>query len=199
MSDSDTDVPQQFPKKKNPFPQNPRERFRRRMLPIVDKLYYQIIPALLSINRFDKSDDERHLLDREFAIDAELTLDNVSSRLGGMLFTLQEKFRTSRKSAYDDVTVEYYNDPTSLIEGDWFNLAAQLYFCGYASADELRFDKWIMLDWARVVLETYKGNIDWQTKQNRYTRANFNYTPMCSIPNSCIIAIKLGDRLTLGT
>jgi hypothetical protein len=155
--------------------------------PIADKLYCEIIPYIVSIERFDKP--QKHILDREFAIDVELKLQ--SPQISSMKITLQEKFRSYSAIKYDDVTVEHYNDPILKIKGDWFYLAAQLYFTGYVSADETKFEKWILLDWVRVVLESYKGNIHWRIGQNRYTKASFVYTKMSSFPDVCVIASKI--------
>lgn len=163
------------------FSQDPRFRFQLKMQPVADKLYRSIFPSIVSIERFDK-DIERHILDREFAIDLEFKLKI------GMPLTAQEKFR--RFDIWTDVTVEYENDPIKHIPGDWFHLAVQLYFNGFASKDETEFERWILLDWLQVVLETEKGNISWKIKKNLdgKAKASFVYAPMTSFPKNCIVA-----------
>lgn len=174
-----------------------RERFEfnERMRPVADKLYRAIIPAVAEIVRFDK-ELSRHILDFTYAIDVELTLAN------GMKITGQEKFREFNERRerrglpqYSDVTVELYNDPTTEDKGDWFNLCSQFYFVGFASKDELCFDRYILLNWLSIILETVRGNVIWKTLSNADGRAkaNFRYTSfdsLDSLPRSCIIAIQ---------
>ena len=164
------------------FERNPRRKFELKMRPIADDLYCRIMPEIVSIERFDK-DAERHILDREFAIDVKFQLSEMS-------LTCQEKFRECSYVNYLDVTVEYYNNPALRIKGDWFNLAAQLYFVGYASKEYNSFEKWILLDWCRVVLETLRGNIKWQMgiSQSRNGLASFNAAKMANFPACCVLA-----------
>jgi len=164
------------------FSKDPRFHFQVEMQPVADNLYRSIIPSIVSIERFPKG-TERHILDREFAIDVEFTL------LNKMILTVQEKFRTFGQG-YSDVTVEYENNPVEHTPGDWYYLAAQLYFNGWASEDKTKFEKWILLDWLQVVLETQKGNIPWRIRENRDGRAkaSFVYASMTIFPANCIIA-----------
>ncbi len=164
------------------FDRNPRRKFELIMRPVADNLYRLIIPEIVTITRFDK-DTERHILDREFAIDVEFQLPE-------MILTCQEKFREHEYLRYGDVTVEYYNNPALRLKGDWFNLAAQLYFVGYANAQNDAFEKWILLDWCRVVLETLNGKIHWQMgiPQSKSGLATFNAAKMSKFPDGCIIA-----------
>lgn len=154
------------------------------MRPIADVLYKQLISGIVAIERFPKG-TARFILDKEYAIDLQFTLST------GMVITAQEKFREfdkwlaeNNRPQYSDVTVELYNDPIQKIKGDWFNLASQVYFVGYASKDELSFDRYILLDWVQVIIETGKGNITWKTKdnQNGRARASFNYTSFKTLP-----------------
>lgn len=176
------------------FDKNSRETFRCRMLPVADKLYRAMISSIVDIRRWDK-DKERFILDYEYAIDIQFTLTN------GMILTGQEKFREfSRKRErlglpqYSDVTVELYNDPILKVKGDWFILASQFYFDGFASEDETWFERWVLLDWLQVVLETIKGNISWRTlgQSDGRAKASFRYTPFDSLPAKCIIATSEG-------
>lgn len=164
--------------------------FNERMRPVADALYQTLIPDITDIKRFDK-DKERLILDREFGIDIQFTFVN------GMILTGQEKFREfSRKREglglpqYSDVTVELYNDPILKVKGDWFTLASQFYFDGFASKDETRFERWILLDWLQIVLATIKGNISWRIsgQSDGRAKASFKYTPFNSLPANCIIA-----------
>ncbi len=166
--------------------------FNERMRPIADDIYRAVFPNIVSITRFDK-DAERHILDFNYAIDVELKLVN------GMVITGQEKFREysewMEEKQISDVTVEYYNDPYLKIEGDWFNMAAQIYFVGFASMDEKKFTRWILLDWIRVVVQANLTLIKWGMIQNRPpAKANAKYAPFSSFDKYCVIASSDGGR-----
>ena len=163
----------------NDFERNPRRKFELRMRPVADKLYQQIMPEMLSIERFEKG-DERHIWDRTFAIDCLFHFQELT-------LTCQEKFRKNEHLHYQDLTVEYYNDPVKREKGDWFNMCAQLYFCGYANATESAFDLWVLVDWSRLVMATIKGIVQWETRQNQYSKANFKYIKMAALPHDCLI------------
>jgi len=132
----------------NDFETNPRRQFELCMRPVADDLYKKVLPEIVSVERFAK-ETERHILDRSFAIDCIFHFKE-------MVFTCQEKFRTHKYVHYKDITVEYYNDPDAEIKGDWFNMCAQLYFCGYANATNTAFETWVLLDWSRIVLATVR-------------------------------------------
>ena len=176
-----------------------RFNFNERMRPIADVLYQTLMPGITCIKRFDK-DKERFILDFEYGIDIQISLVN------GMILTGQEKFREfakwreqQGKTQYSDVTVEYYNNPILKVKGDWFNLASQFYFVGFASKDESSFDRYVFLDWLQVVLETVKGNIVWGTgaQSNGWAKASFKYTPFNRLPEHCIIATKSLEKIPI--
>jgi len=169
----------------NDFETNPRRQFELCMRPVADDLYKKVLPEIVSVERFAK-ETERHILDRSFAIDCIFHFKE-------MVFTCQEKFRTHKYVHYKDITVEYYNDPDAEIKGDWFNMCAQLYFCGYANATNTAFETWVLLDWSRIVLATVQGFIHWGIKQNPDSKANFKYAKMMTLPPGCIILASFWD------
>lgn len=125
--------------------------------------------------------DTATLFDRYLGIDVTFRLQN------GRKLTLQEKFLTT---TYDTVTVEYMNDPSRGIRGDWFNMLAQLLFVGYVNRPAMEWRSWILLDWAAVVRKTEQGEIVWQERANRHdnAKANFLYAPMADFPEECVWA-----------
>jgi len=169
-----------------------RFQFSERLRPVADRLYRMIVPTITEITRFDK-DLKRHILDQEYAIDLQFILAN------GMKMTGQEKFREFDKRReekgllqYSDVTIELYNDPILKIKGDWFNLCSQFYFVGFASKNEQCFERYVFLDWLKIIMETQNGNIHWETlnQSDGKAKASFRYTPFMKLPNSCILAMK---------
>ena len=170
----------------------------RRMRPVADKLYGQIIPGIKDIDRRYQMrlplplHVELGVLDRELGIDVFFTLNN------GMRLTCQEKFGSPSFTYLEDVTVEYYNDPVRLVPGDWFTMIAQLYFFGFASKDYKTFDLWVLLDWPRTVWETIKGNITWERMRNTKNgaMADFMRLFMANLPEPCVLATNFrGDLI----
>ena len=172
------------------FERNWRRKFEKRMRPVADKLYPEIIPGIKDIGRRYRMrlplpvHVELGVLDKELGIDVIFTLNN------GMRLTCQEKFGSQNFKYLEDVTVEYYNDPVRLVPGDWFTMIAQLYFFGFASKDYKTFDLWVLLDWPRTVWETIQGNIIWERKRNTKNgaMADFMRLFMVKLPRSCILA-----------
>ena len=66
----------------------------------------------------------------------------------GSFITLQEKFRENSALKFLDFTQEYKNAAGTDNEndGEYFHLAAQLYFYGWADANNESFEKWAILD-----------------------------------------------------
>jgi len=156
------------------------EKDRRRIQelkgrPIADKIYRSFFGADIEIERRERS--ESHILDREFAVDVEIKLPTGHILLG------QEKFLSSRYASKATVTVEYEQNQYTGEKGDWFRLAAQLYFVGYFTPDGQHFKPWILLNWPAVVLATLQGKIVWEDSQNHDGRAlaSFRWTKMANL------------------
>lgn len=122
------------------------------------------------------SDEKMARYDIDFGVDVILNLSN------GQPITIQEKILTTD---YDTVTVEYYQNPLTKEEGDWFKLKCDYYFVGYTGIDNnLRI--WMLIDWNRLKLQS---QLRWEERINQKdgARASFRYIPFSEIPNSCII------------
>ena len=126
-------------------------------------------------------DEARAALDWEMGIDVILSFEN------GMEITMQEKFLLT---TFRTVTVEYMNDPIRGMEGDWFTLKANWYFVGYDEGKDMRWNRWIMLNWPATKVLTAQGKIPWQERLNgrQGARASFRYAPMNAFPPECVIA-----------
>lgn len=163
------------------FDSNPRRLQELRGRPIADAIYHDVFGQATEIWRAE-ADDEL-ILDKEFAVDARLTLPSKQILLG------QEKFLSYQYAKFASVTIEYMQNPAVQEHGDWFKLAAQIYLVGYFTEDGTRFSPWIMLDWAQVVIATMRGQIMWHDQENTKSnaRASFKWTRMVDIPDACII------------
>ncbi|MBA7578331.1 hypothetical protein ES708_20193 [subsurface metagenome] len=180
-------------KKEDSFERNWRRKFEKRMRPVADKLYWEIIPGIKDILRGYRLRMSLPLIAELGPLDKELGLDVFFTLNTGMRLSCQEKFYSHTYRYKKNMTVEYENDPIRGIPGDWFTMIAQLYFFGFASKDEKSFDLWVLLDWPRTVWETIKGNISWELKlQPEYraedgAMASFVRTHIPDLPESCII------------
>ena len=124
------------------------KNFEEKMTKHIDEIYFKLFKnRLINIYR-SKRDSENNnkllFMDMELAIDTHLLLSN------GSILTFQEKTRRNKFLTYNDFTFEYYNDPKTKEEGEWFKLASQLYFFGYSNKNENGYDKFWILNVARL-------------------------------------------------
>ena len=162
------------------------------MTPHIDTIYHRLFRNLTDIHRSsrDTETDERiSFMDRELAIDTFLYFND------GTILTLQEK--TRKKAILErfgaDFTFEYYNDPRTKDKGEWFKLAAQMYFYGYANANIDGYEKFWLLNVPKLRL-FLKNNIGISTLESKYLRqnvppakANFFAVPFRIISSDCIM------------
>ena len=162
------------------FESNPRRMQEIRLRPLADKVYRSVFGNSIDISRYGTD----YALDKEFAIDVVLVLDN------GLILNGQEKFLSSDYAKFHSITVEYEQNQFTGERGDWFKLACQFYFCGYANKDETEFVPYVLANWTSVVLATSANKIEWKNNANRdgKARASFRYCDMYKLPPDCIIA-----------
>jgi len=122
-----------------------------------------------------------HVLDKEFGI------DTVATFAKGAFITLQEKYRKNTYLRFGDFTQEYMNASGTEHEeqGEWFHLAAHLYFYGWANETETGFEKWLIMDVAKYkLLVEEAGGLDsiGELRQNNFHgRATFYSIPLKTI------------------
>lgn len=152
------------------------------MRPVIDAIYGQQWPGC-TISRFERDDDL--ILDKKHAIDVKVSLPC------GMILLGQEKALRHHYAKFGTVTVEYHNNPLTQEPGDWFHLASQFYFCGYATEDRDGFTSWVLLNWPKVVQATHEKRLTWSgPRDNSKTsaRASFKHIKMGQIPSECVMA-----------
>lgn len=165
------------------------KNFEEKMTPCIDNIYNKLFSNLEIISRSSRettTDAKVLFLDKEMAIDTFLHFND------GTVITMQEKTRKNYYLRYDDFTFEYYNDPNSKEEGEWFKLAAQLYFYGFANEFENSYDKFYIINVPefRLFLKNKIGIKTLEAKYLRYNKppakANFFCIPFNIIPDHCI-------------
>ncbi len=163
------------------FSKDWRRQQELKMRPVADKIYKNIL-GNIKITRFDKDDD--FILDRDYAIDIQLTLET------GMLLLGQEKFLSYNYANFNSVTIEYKQNRFTGENGDWYKLCCQIYFVGYCNQDYTGFAPWVLLNWSAVVLATNNEELQWRDNFNKdgRARASFRYCNIKNIPQNCIIA-----------
>ena len=155
------------------------EQLRQKMIPYVDKVYLSIWPNC-RIERLDNSE-----LDKLFGIDLKIYYQDT-------IFTLQEKVREHKFLTqthlqvcppYPDFTQEYKNAFGTRHErdGEWFNLASQLYWYGWSNENNTAILKWVLLDvvlYKQVVLQKGLDNIGKQCQNKKHGMAQFYAIPV---------------------
>ena len=163
------------------FERNPRRLQEMKGRPFADAIYRAQLHAV-DIRRFDRVEDEVHLLDRQYGIDVEIELTT------GQILTCQEKFLSHEFARFNSVTFEFMQDPRTGEQGDWFRLCADLYFVAYFTPDGAAFCKWALLDVPMMKLATERKKIFWVTKPNvRSGKASFKYTRVDELPGRVLI------------
>lgn len=122
-------------------------KLQRVMLPWAHAVYRKIFPGCI-IEDLRVDGTKVNVLDQEFGIDCKI---HFPAPCHGFL-TVQEKFRSHNDlSRFGDFTQEWMNAAGTAREsqGEWFKLAAQLYFYGWSNATGDGFAKWLMLDVAK--------------------------------------------------
>ena len=166
--------------------------FEESMTPHIDEIYHKRFSKLDTIKRSDRTaeaDSKILFMDKELAIDTFLYFTD------GTVLTLQEKTRRNfYLGKYGDIfTFEYYNDPHTKDEGEWFKLAAQLYFYGFANEEQTGYTKYWLID-VPVLRSTLKNDVGIETLEKKYLRqnkppakANFFAIPFEIINPKCIL------------
>lgn len=143
--------------------------FEEKMTPFIDNIYKDIFKEkLVSIKRSsrNKENDKKLLfMDINLAIDTHLTFNN------GSIITFQEKTLRYSKISFNQFTFEYYNDPKIKDEGEWFKLAAQMYFFGYANKNETGYEKYFILNVAKL-RTALLNNFTIKQLEDNYLRKN---------------------------
>ena len=165
-----------------------RKDFEEKMRPCVDRIYNERFKNIKSIDRVERDDPKSNdlMLDIKYGIDTKITFED------GSILTFQEKVRKFRYISFNDFTFEYYNDPDDKIFGEWFYLASQLYFYGYANENDDDIIYYYIIDVPRFRLflndEGSIYNRKWRLEKNAYpAMANFLPIPFEMIPDDCII------------
>ena len=150
--------------------------FERRMRSPVEEVYQTYFPDCRV--RYTREHDELRPFDEHFAIDTILELRS------GQIITAQQKCRRNQYLKYKDFTQEFMNAAGGIYEtpGEWFHLAAQLYFYGWANQAEDGLAAWVVLDVVRYkMLVEQAGGLDkvGTLRKNRvHGRASFYVIPM---------------------
>jgi hypothetical protein len=166
--------------------------FEESMTPHIDTIYKKTFRNLESIYRSNRDTEKESKI---LFMDKELAIDTFLHFKDGSILTFQEK--TRRKYYLDkfgaDFTFEYYNNPATYEQGEWFKLAAQIYFYGYADESMGGYCKYWVIDIAKLRIHL-KNNIGIETLEKKYlkrnpppAKANFFAVPFDLISDECIL------------
>jgi len=160
-------------------------RFQQQMKPAALRIYRAVFPGC-EVEDLREDGVKVHILDREFGIDSLINLPSCQ------WISLQEKYRNHKFLSYLEFTQEYMNAVGTQYEsqGEWFKLGAQLYFYGWANADQTGFAKWLLMDIAKYkMLVEEKGGLErigTLIPNRRHGRATFYAIPV-SVLEPCFV------------
>jgi hypothetical protein len=163
----------------------PTVTFQTRMKPAALRIYQRCFPGC-TVEDLREQGVKVHILDKEFGIDSLIHFPS------GQWLSIQEKYRTNKYLRYGEFTQEYLNGVGTVHEspGEWFKLGAQIYFYGWANADETDFAAWLMMHIARykVVVERAGGlgAVGTLHQNQQYGRASFYAIPIGKL-RDCIM------------
>ncbi len=182
-----------------PFSQLETEKFRVKMRRRAIAIYRTLFSGAVVDDKSRDNGDQPHVLDQAYGIDCELVFPS------GQRITLQEKFRKNKflyhrslqvEPPTPDFTQEYMNavGTEHESEGEWFHLAAQFYFYGWATPQEDGFAKWVLLDILKYkLLVESSGGLDQvgELCQNmRHGRASFYAIPITRLKEAWVATYK---------
>lgn len=169
-------------------------KFQSKLAASAADIYNKIFP-IKEIIDLRGNDDKPHVLDQEFAIDKLLILKT------GHWISVQEKYRTNKflndhrfmvKPPTPDFTQEYKNGNNTL--GEWFKLAAQLYFYGWSNKSETNFEKWVIIDIVKykIIIENLGGieKIGTYRNNQQHGSAGFYCFPITLIKDAFLYTYK---------
>ena len=160
-------------------------QFQEKMTDYAVEIYEKVFPECI-VEYLDNG-DKAHDLDKYFGIDGLIRYPD------GNFITFQEKFRENEYLKYEDFTQEYKNaEGTPFIrDGEWFNLAAQVYFYGWANADNTGFEKWAIFDIVKykILINKYGGinKVGKKQSNKKHGAASFYCIPIKNL-RSCFIS-----------
>jgi len=160
-------------------------QFQERMKPAALKIYGKIFPGC-EVVYLTGAGSEAHELDREMGIDARIELPT------GQHITLQEKYRRHYFLRFRDFTQEYKNAVGTQHEckGEFFKLAAQAYFYGWANESATDFEAWVLFDVLKykLLVERAGGldNMGRYMQNDKHGRASFYCIPITRIDSAIL-------------
>jgi hypothetical protein len=157
-------------------------------IPLQNKIYEEYLGAV-SCKRFKYEDQNPN--------DMLKHIDCIVTNKMGAILTIQEKALDCKFASFDTLTMEYYQCRSTKEGGEFFNLYAQLQFCGYFTTPEMNeFGRWMIIDVAQFIIwmDPYKL----KQRDDKNSNANFLYVPYKNLPDHCIIASNVKNNTQLG-
>ena len=171
------------------------EQFQLQMRPAAIRIYQELFPGS-RVAHLEGEQGQAHPLDAELGIDALIRMTR------GQNLSVQEKFRRHSYMGYWDFTQEYRNAVGTPHEepGEWFKLAAQVYFYGWANAAGTDFAAWALIDIAKYKMLVEQagglGNIGTHKQNRRHGSADFYAIPIGKLAPAILVSRGIpADRL----
>lgn len=178
----------------------PEYKQSKKMRPACNRVLQEVFGVDKNqIIRYSKN-GQPHILDREFAIDLKVVLDN------GVQLSGQEKALSHRfYKRFRTFTIEFYQNRYTKEPGDWFKIASQFYLHGYGNETNTEFIEWYIFKLFDLMIwlqDASINDLELYLKPAGGSRASFLPIPYDKIPKHVIFAkgnqsgdIKIYDDL----
>jgi len=155
--------------------------FEESMQPSIDNIYTNCFSNIDNIKRNIRTNENS----KSMFMDIELGIDTIITFKDGSMITLQEKTLRHTKQHFQQFTFEYYNQPKTKDKGEWFKLASQFYFFGYANKTHTGYLQYWIINVANLRLFLNGKNINKYLRQNPPpAMANFYAIPFDVFDNN---------------
>lgn len=168
------------------FEETPEYKQSLRMRPACDGVLCKVFGITSDkIERFSKA-SELFVLDKEFAIDLRVRLNNGSQLTGqekALSYKFYHRFRT--------FTMEFWQNRETKERGEFFKIASQFYLHGYSDESDVEFIEWKVIDILKMIDWLKSCGIDRlaaRTKPAAGSRAAFLPIPYDKIPKPFILS-----------
>ena len=140
--------------------------FEENMHQFINEIYENTFNNIKSIYRSDRNNENKtfDILDKDLGIDTIIIFENESK------ISFQEKSLRDKKKNFQQITLEYFNDPKTNDTGEWFKIIAQFYFFGYVNKEKNGYSQFFIIN--NALLKIALNDLS-QENLNQYLQQNY--------------------------
>lgn len=145
------------------------KQFQENLDKKVDEIYREYFGKYSDIKRI--SNEDNHTDEKLKILDSYLGIDTILYYHSCAPITFQEKILKQSKKHYQQITIEYFNNNTDQLYGDFFHCSAQYYFFAYATENDNDIDSYYIINYANLQYVLH-NEIGFDVIKNKYLRQN---------------------------